>query len=85
MYLCLYIVYCYYRKYFYLNIWHNLFSITLKFKITGNSGNSISMSLNENEVSVSSTKHTYINRDLELPEKNHLEPINELRQIRQKY
>ena len=43
------------------------------------------MSLNENEVSVSSTKHTYINRDLELPEKNHLEPINELRQIRQKY
>ena len=42
------------------------------------------MSLNENEVSVSSTKQTYINRDLELPEKNNLEPINELRQIRQK-
>ena len=42
---------------------------------------SISMSLNENEVSVSSTKQTYINRDLELPEKNNLEPINELRQI----
>ena len=78
MYLYLYIVYCNYRKYFYLNIWRNLFSITLKFKITGNSGNSISMSLNENEVSVSSTKQTYINLNLELPEKNNLEPINEL-------
>ena len=42
------------------------------------------MSLDENEVSVLSTKQTYFNRDLELPEKNNLEPINELRQIRQK-
>ena len=42
------------------------------------------MSLNENEVSVSSTKQMYINRDLELPEKNNLEPINKLRQIRRK-
>ena len=42
------------------------------------------MSLNENEVSVSSTKQTYINNNLELPEKNNLEPINELRRIRQK-
>ena len=41
------------------------------------------MSLNENEISVSSTKQTYIKRDLELPEKNYLEPMNELRQIRQ--
>ena len=39
------------------------------------------MSLNENEVSVSLLKKTYINRDLELPDKNNLEPINELRQI----
>ena len=42
------------------------------------------MSLNEHEVSVSSTKQTHIDRDLELPEKNNLEPTNELRQIRQK-
>ena len=52
--------------------------------IRGNVSDFISMSLNENEVSVSSTKQIYINRDLELPEKNNLEPINELRQIRQK-
>ena len=52
--------------------------------IRGNVSDFISMSLNENEVSVSSTKQIYINRDLELPEKNNLEPINELRQIREK-
>ena len=40
--------------------------------------------MNENEVSVSSTKQTCINCDLELPEENNLEPNNELRQIRQK-
>ena len=34
------------------------------------------MSFNENEVSVSSTKQTYTNRDVELPKKNNLEPIN---------
>ena len=44
----------------------------------------ISMSLNKNEVLVSSTKQKYINRDLELPEKNKLEPINELKQMRPK-
>ena len=44
----------------------------------------ISMSLNENEVSVSSTKQTYINH-LEVPKKIILEHINELRQIRQKH
>ena len=42
------------------------------------------MSLNENEVSVSSTKQTYINH-LEVPKKIILEHINELRQIRQKH
>ena len=42
------------------------------------------MSFNENEVSVSSTKQTYTNRDVELPKKKNLEPINKLRQIRQK-
>lgn len=42
------------------------------------------MSLNKNEVSVSSTKQMYINRGLELPGKNNLVPINELRQIRRK-
>ena len=49
-----------------------------------NVSDSISMSLNKKEVSVSSTKQTYVNRDLELPEKYNLEPIKELRQSRQK-
>ena len=34
-----------------------------------NVSDSISMSFNENEVSVSSTKQTYTNRDVELPKK----------------
>ena len=44
----------------------------------------ISMSVNRNEVSVSSTKQMHINRDLELLKENNLEPNKELRQIRQK-
>ena len=48
-----------------------------------NASDFISMSLNENANSVSSSKQTYINH-LEVPKKIILEPINELRQIRQK-
>ena len=53
-------------------------------KVDSYVSDSISMSLNENGVSISSAKQTYINRDFELPEKNNLEHINEIRQIRQK-
>ena len=49
-----------------------------------NDSDFISMSMNENEDSVSSTKQMHINRDLELLKQNNLEPNKELRQIRQK-
>ena len=49
-----------------------------------NDSDFISMSMNGNEDSVSSTKQMHINRDLELLKQNNLEPNKELRQIRQK-